>query len=78
MKTAFTVREKGKRSIITNIDEESQGTIDFDLEENEELTDIRSKKSVLGQDAMKNRKPLCEKLNICRTCLKKRDFQINR
>ena len=28
----FTVKEKSKRSIITNIDEESQGTIDFGLE----------------------------------------------
>jgi len=34
-------KEKVKRSIITSIDEESQGIIDFGLEENETAANLR-------------------------------------
>lgn len=40
----FTVHQKGKRSIITDMDEESQGTIDFGSEEKEESVLARGRK----------------------------------
>jgi cell division protein FtsZ len=41
----FSVHEKGKKSIITDFDEESQGVIDFSLEQSENLTDQRRRNS---------------------------------
>jgi len=35
----FSVHEKGKKSIITDFEEESQGVIDFSLEHNDEMKD---------------------------------------
>ena len=46
----FTIREKAKRSIITDMDDESQRTIDFGSEENEENNGMRSKKPVTGKE----------------------------
>jgi cell division protein FtsZ len=68
---SFTVREKGKRSIITSIDEESQGTIDFDLEGSEEHTKIRSKKSVLEQTALEKPEATLRKVKHMQNLLKK-------
>ena len=41
----FSVHEKGKRSIITDFEEESQGVIDFNLERAEEMNEIRNRRS---------------------------------
>jgi hypothetical protein len=41
----FSVHNKGKKSIITDFEEESQGVIDFSLEHNEEMNEIRNRKS---------------------------------
>jgi cell division protein FtsZ len=41
----FTVHEKGRKSIITDLDEEYQGVIDFNLEKNEEMNEIRNRRS---------------------------------
>jgi cell division protein FtsZ len=41
----FSVHEKGKKSIITDFEEESQGIIDFSLERQEEMNEIRSRRS---------------------------------
>jgi cell division protein FtsZ len=41
----FTVHEKGRKSLITDLEEESQGTIDFSLEHNEEMNEIRNRRS---------------------------------
>jgi len=41
----FSVHEKGKKSIITDIEEESQGVIDFSLEQSEEINEIRSRRT---------------------------------
>ena len=41
----FSVHEKGKKSIITDFEEESQGVIDFSLEHNQEMSEIRSRRS---------------------------------
>jgi len=40
----FSVHEKGKKSIITDFEEESQGVIDFSLEHNEEMNEIRNRR----------------------------------
>jgi cell division protein FtsZ len=68
---SFTVREKGKRSIITSIDEESQGTIDFDLEGSEERTNIRSKKSVPEQTALGKPEATLRKVKHMQNLIKK-------
>jgi len=42
----FSVHEKGKKSIITDFEEEeSQGIIDFNLDHSEEMNEIRNKRS---------------------------------
>ncbi|MEI6049727.1 MAG: cell division protein FtsZ [Bacteroidota bacterium] len=41
----FSVHDKGKKSIITDFEEESQGVIDFNLEQSEEYNDIRSRRT---------------------------------
>ncbi len=42
----FSVHDKGKKSIITDFEEESQGVIDFSLEHNDEMNEIRNRRSV--------------------------------
>jgi cell division protein FtsZ len=39
----FSVHEKGKKSIITDLEEESQGVIDFSLEQSENLAEFRGR-----------------------------------
>jgi cell division protein FtsZ len=41
----FSVHEKGKRPIITDFEEESQGIIDFNLEHSQEMNEIRSRRT---------------------------------
>ncbi|HEY5469363.1 MAG TPA: cell division protein FtsZ [Bacteroidales bacterium] len=41
----FSVHEKGKRSIITDFEEECQGVIDFNLERAEEMNEIKNRRS---------------------------------
>ncbi|MBE3085339.1 MAG: cell division protein FtsZ [Bacteroidetes bacterium] len=41
----FSVHEKGKKSIITDFGEESQGVIDFSFEHIEELSEIRNRRT---------------------------------
>ena len=41
----FSVHEKGKKSIITDFEEESQGVIDFSLEHNQEMDEIRNRRT---------------------------------
>ncbi len=43
----FSVREKGKHSLITSVDEKSQGIIDFGLDDVDGLTESKSKKSAI-------------------------------
>lgn len=51
----FSVHEKGKKSIITDFEEESQGIIDFSLEHREELNEIRNRRS--GENDEDREKP---------------------
>ena len=41
----FSVHEKGKKSIITDFEEESQGVIDFSLEHAHEMDEIRNRRT---------------------------------
>jgi cell division protein FtsZ len=41
----FSVHEKGKKSIITDFEEECQGVIDFNLERAEEMNEMRNKRN---------------------------------
>lgn len=41
----FSVHSKGKKSIITDFEEESQGVIDFSLQNSEEMNEIRNRRS---------------------------------
>ncbi len=47
----FSVREKGKKSIITDFEEETQGVIDFSLEHSHELEEIRNRRTNENVDA---------------------------
>jgi len=67
----FTIREKSKRSIITDMDDESQGTIDFGIEENDEFADIRSKKSITGKESNKKSEATLRKIKHMQNILKK-------
>jgi cell division protein FtsZ len=42
----FSVHEKGRKSIITDFEEESQGVIDFSHENSREMEEIRSRRTV--------------------------------
>jgi len=44
-KDVFSVHDRGRKSIITDLEEESQGTIDFSLEHNEHMNDLRKRKA---------------------------------
>jgi cell division protein FtsZ len=41
----FSVHDKGKKPIITDFEEESQGVIDFSLENSQEMNEIRSRRT---------------------------------
>lgn len=41
----FSVHEKGKKSIITDFEEECQGVIDFNLERAEEMNEMRNRRN---------------------------------
>lgn len=51
----FTVLDKGKKSIITDFDEESQGVFDFNLDKAESITELRGRRS--GDDGESTEKP---------------------
>lgn len=72
----FTVKEKSKRSIITNIDEESQGKIDFGLEENEVAANQRSKRTTAHEVQEKSAATL-RKVKHMQNMLKKEGFSNN-
>jgi cell division protein FtsZ len=46
----FSVREKGKKSIITDFEEETQGVIDFSLEHSHEMEEIRNRRTNENED----------------------------
>ena len=67
----FTIREKGKRSIITDMDDEPQGTIDFGLGDNEGMTSGGSKKSASGKNIKEKSEATLRKVKHMQNILKK-------
>ena len=67
----FSVYEKGKRPIITDFEEESQGVIDFSLEQNEEMNEIRNKRSVDIEDPPEKPEATLRKVKHMQNLLKK-------
>ena len=72
----FTVKdkEKVKRSIITSIDEESQGTIDFGLEESETAANLRKKRFDHQQEGQEKPETTLRKVKHMQNMLKKEGF----
>jgi cell division protein FtsZ len=67
----FSVRERGKRSIITNIDEESQGIIDFGLDEVEGFIGAKPKNSLTGNETNEKSDATLRKVKHMQNMLKK-------
>jgi len=67
----FTVHQKGKKSIITDIDDEPQGTIDFGLEDKEEGRMPRSRKAVTESEATEKENATLRKVKHMQNMLKK-------
>jgi cell division protein FtsZ len=70
----FTVKDKSKRSLITSIDEESQGIIDFGLEENEVAARMKNKRSEPGQEGQEKSDATLRKVKHMQNMLKKEGF----
>jgi cell division protein FtsZ len=70
----FTVKDRNKRSIITNIDEESQRTIDFGLEENEGGLNPGNKKTESTQGGQEKSAATLRKVKHMQNMLKKEGF----
>jgi cell division protein FtsZ len=67
---SFTVHEKGKKSIITDFEEE-QGVIDFALERNEELIDQRNQRMKEEEESDKKSESTLRKVKHIQNMLKK-------
>ncbi len=67
----FSVHERGKKSIITDFEEESQGIIDFSLERNEEMNEIRNRRAAEHEDAHEKPEATLRKVKHMQNILKK-------
>ncbi len=67
----FTVREKGRKSIITDFEEESQGTIDFSLEQSEEMNELRNRRTTEDDEAGEKPEATLRKVKHMQNLLKK-------
>jgi cell division protein FtsZ len=67
----FSVHERGKKSIITDFEEESQGVIDFSLERSEDLNEIRSRRSSDNDDSAEKPEATLRKVKHMQNLLKK-------
>ncbi len=67
---SFTVHEKGKKSIITDFEEE-QGIIDFNLERSEELIDLRNQRKQEEEESDKKSETTLRKVKHIQNMLKK-------
>jgi cell division protein FtsZ len=66
----FSVHEKGKKSIITDFEEE-QGIIDFSLERNEEINELRNQRKQEEEEADKKSETTLRKVKHIQNMLKK-------
>ena len=67
----FSVRDKGKRTIIADFEEESQGIIDFSLEQSESLNELRSRRSEDGNETKEKPETTLRKVKHMQNMLKK-------
>ena len=67
----FSVHDKGKRPIITDFEEESQGVIDFSLENCENLNEFRSRRSEEDNEAHEKPETTLKKVKHMQNLLKK-------
>jgi cell division protein FtsZ len=70
----FTVKERGKRSIITSMDEESQQIIDFGHEDNEIGANHRSRRAQSAQEGQEKSAGTLRKVKHMQNMLKKEGF----
>ena len=67
----FTVHDKGKKSIITDIEEESQGIIDFSLEQSETMNEYRGRRSEDESETREKPEATLRKVKHMQNLLKK-------
>jgi cell division protein FtsZ len=67
----FSVHEKGKKSIITDFEEESQGVIDFSHEHNREMEEIRSRREVDDEETKEKPETTLRKVKHMQNLLKR-------
>lgn len=73
----FTVKEKGRKSLITNVDDESQGTIDFGLSESEDSESHKIKRPGSARDGQEKSAATLRKVKHMQNMLKKEGFSNN-
>jgi cell division protein FtsZ len=73
----FTVHQKGKKPIITDFEEESQGIIDFSLQQSEELNEIRNRRSGEHNDDHEKPEATLRKVKHMQNILKKEGLSNN-
>ena len=67
----FSVREKGKRSVVRDMEDESQGEIDFNLERAEHLNDARKHRSHESEDESEKPETTLKKVKHMQKLLQK-------
>jgi hypothetical protein len=67
----FSVHEKGKRSIITDFEEESQGVINFNLEHSEEMNEIRARRASENEEMKEKPEATLRKVKHMQNLLKR-------
>jgi cell division protein FtsZ len=67
----FSVHEKGKHSIITDFEEETQGIIDFNLENSVERSEVRNRKQDEEEDAPEKPEATLRKVKHMQNLLKR-------
>jgi len=67
----FSVHEKGKKSIITDFEEESQGVIDFNHANSREMDEIRSRRAVENDEPSEKPEATLRKVKHMQNLLKR-------
>jgi cell division protein FtsZ len=73
----FSVHEKGKKSIITDFEEESQGVIDFSHEHNQEMAEIRSRRKTENDEPDEKPEATLRKVKHMQNILKREGLSNN-
>ena len=73
----FSVHEKGKKAIITDFEEESQGVIDFSLEHNQEMDEIRSRRKTENDEGDEKPEATLRKVKHMQNILKREGLSNN-